>query len=228
MTRSMDWQTLAEKEWNNKAENWHANSKNMWEQGSRKTIIPFLKKHFLNQAKILDIGCGSGYSTNKLEENSFSVIGMDISINMVELATHEYPHLHFQHGDVHALPYANKRFDGILAVNVLEWSEIPINALQEIHRVLKNDGQLCIGVLGPTAGPRNHSYKRLYGKQVMMNTMQPWEFAQLAKENGFDITDNLYVPKQWNAQTVKELPIQAQQALSFMWVFMCKKVGEVL
>lgn len=225
MPKSNDWESHAREKWNHKASVWNENSKEMWDSGSRKDIMPFYRKHIQKGSAILDIGCASGYSTFKLDENNYRVIGMDISDEMINLAKINYPELAFQQGDVNRLPFENKAFDSILAINVLEWVEVPISAIKELHRVLKPNGKLCIGILGPTAGPRQNAFERLSGEKVMMNTMQPWEFAALAKDNGFEITDGMPVHKKWGINLPENLPLQALQALSFMWVFILEKRG---
>ena len=220
-----EWQQFAEQGWDDKAKDWNEKSAEMWEAGSRKQIMDFYLKHTTADDKVLDIGCAGGYSTNKLHDAGMHAEGMDISGEMIQAAKEKYPHISFQKGDVTALPYEAERFDSMLAINVLEWVKVPVMAVRELRRTLKANGRLCIGVLGPTAGPRNHAYDRLYGDKVMMNTMQPWEFEKLAVENGFRVVDGMPSTKRWSRISDKELPIQAQQALSFMWVFILEKTG---
>ena len=160
-----NWKSHAREKWNNKAGAWNENSKAMWDSGSRKEIMPFYKQHLKKDSAILDIGCASGYSTYKLNESGYNVVGMDISDEMIHLAKNHYPNLTFRQGDVNDLPFSDASFDSILAINVLEWVEVPIIAVQELSRVLKDKGKLCIGILGPAAGPRNHAFERLYGKK---------------------------------------------------------------
>src|SRR5690625_2293365 len=125
------------------------------------------------------------------------------------------------------LPLENSTADGILAINVLEWTETPFTGLSELKRILVTNGLLCIGILGPTAGPRANSYPRVYGEKVILNTMMPWEFSQLAAENGFKLIDHFGVfKKEVNKQEISHLPLKLQQALSFMWVFLMKKTEE--
>lgn len=212
--------------WNNKAADWDERSENMWERGSRKDIIPFIEKHLLNDASVLDIGCSSGYSSKKLHEKGYDVAGVDISSEMIQLAERAYndTEITFQQADVNSLPFKNETFDAMVSINVLEWTNIPSHALQEMTRTLKEDGFLCVGILGPTAGPRGHSYDRVYGKGILQNTMMPWEFLRLAKEFGYILIDEMPV---WKSKMTdinpEQLPIQLQQAISFMWVFMLQK-----
>lgn len=226
MKPSDNWQGFAATAWDDKAEGWNDNSKTMWEHGSRKDILPFFTSYIPPAGKALDIGCGSGYSTYKLHEKGYDITGVDLSEKMINLAAEQFPGIPFMQGDVSAMPFSDGAFASILAINVLEWAEVPHEALMEVHRVLQAGGLLCIGVLGPTAGPRQHSYDRLYGKQVMMNTMQSWEFLQMAKADGFTLVDQLHVSKKWGVTMEDHMPAQAKQALSFMTVFLLKKETE--
>ncbi|MFS8630883.1 MAG: class I SAM-dependent methyltransferase, partial [Bacillales bacterium] len=106
----------------------------------------------------------------------------------------------------------------------LEWTENPLRALAEMKRILKDGGKACVGMLGPTAGPRKQSFPRLYGKRVICNTMMPWEFERLALENGWEKVDELTVFKKDALKLPTErLSGELRQALSFMHVFMLEK-----
>ena len=76
------------------------------------------------------------------------------------------PNLSFIIGDLTSLPFENEKFVSVIAINSLEWTEAPLQALNEIKRVLGKEGYACIAILGPTAKPRENSYSRLYGKML--------------------------------------------------------------
>lgn len=221
------WSTGVKRAWDENASNWSAHSKDMWEKGSRKSIMPFCEKHFTEQSQVLDIGCGSGYSTSLLQAKGFQPVGIDVSSEMIRFAQQAYPELPFRQGDIQQLPYKADTFDGILMINVIEWTPSPQEVLQELYRVTQEGGLICAGILGPTAGPRKVSFKRLLGESVIMNTMMPWEFMELAEQTGFNIIDQLIVPKNWENNINGELPSLAQQALSFMTAFMLRKGDDI-
>ena len=53
--------------------------------------------------------------------------------------------------------------------------------------------------------------------------MMPWEFEQLAKEQGFEVVDGIGVYKRGvNEKMLGQLPTELQQSLTFLWVFMLK------
>lgn len=82
-----EWSTLAAEKWDQFAADWHANSDNMWENGSRRTILPFLQKYVsISDGPILDAGCADGYASCKLASIGYAVEGIDIAGEMIRLA----------------------------------------------------------------------------------------------------------------------------------------------
>lgn len=218
-----DWHKVAENKWDERATFWNQNSRDMWNEGSRSTIIPFFKQHITPPSMVLDAGCGDGFGSFKLGEQGYHVTGLDFSHQMIDNATKlvNGETLNFVQGDLAQLPFQNNEFNAIMAVNSIEWTQNPLLVLQEMKRVLIQGGHLCIGILGPTAKPRENSYQRLYGENVICNTMMPWEFQKLALENGFSLVDGHGVYKRDVKESqVGHLPDELKQALSFMWVFM--------
>ncbi|PAV30634.1 SAM-dependent methyltransferase [Virgibacillus profundi] len=228
MSTSFNWKNEAETKWDNRADFWNRKSKNMWDNGSRKDIIPFIENHLVKGSRILDVGCGDGYGSYKLHGSGYDVTGVDLSGEMISLAKKQpgNEQISFLQGDVSELPFETGSFDGIMSINVLEWTENPLVAIKELRRVVKKNGLLCVGLLGPTAGPRTNSYPRLYGESSICNTMMPWEFGKLTKENNLEYMDGFGVYKEGVKEHHKDLPLELKQALTFMWVFMLQKVGE--
>lgn len=226
---AFNWNKEAELQWDNRAQFWNERSVNMWDNGSRKNIIPFVEKHMNKGSKVYDIGCGDGYGSYKLDKAGYDVVGMDLSSEMINRAKKRTvdDKISFIQGDVTDLPFADNSCDGIMSINVLEWTEVPADALKQLSRVLKKDGLLCVGILGPTAGPRSHSYPRVYGEKAIANTMMPWEFEKLAVENNFAYVAGFGVYRdKVKAQNYEGLPRELKQGLTFMWVFMLRKEGE--
>jgi ubiquinone/menaquinone biosynthesis C-methylase UbiE len=226
---TFNWVNEAEKQWNDRSKFWNKNSKEMWEEGSRKGIIPFFLKHVTTATTVCDLGCGDGYGSYKLAQSGYHVVGIDLSEEMIEKAKSQRKseNLQFEKGDISKLDIGKSTFDAVMAINSLEWTESPLAVLNEMKRIVKPDGYACIGILGPTAMPRTNSYRRLYGEEVICNTMMPWEFEQLAKENGWEKLDELPVYKRGaDAINLFNVTTDLKQALSFMWVFMLKRTFE--
>ncbi|WP_147533715.1 class I SAM-dependent methyltransferase [Bacillus marasmi] len=217
------WVEAAEKEWNTRANSWHSQSKEMWETGSRKDIVLFFKQYVNRGARVVDLGCGDGYGSYKLAKAGYAVTGIDVSEEMIEKANSlAQPNLlQFTKGDIAKIDVPDYHYDAVIAINSLEWTESPLQVLEEMKRVVKPGGKACVGILGPTAAPRENSYRRLYGAPVVCNTIMPWEFERLAEENGWRKTAELGVYKRDTEKLSKSsLTKEIRQALTFMTVFM--------
>ncbi|NGQ96862.1 class I SAM-dependent methyltransferase [Brevibacillus sp. SYP-B805] len=225
---SNNWTEHVAQAWNEHAANWHSRSAEMWEKGSRKTILPLFTRLVLPQdGPVLDAGCGDGYASRKLAAAGYRVEGLDLSAEMIALAqerTADALPVRFQQGNVAELPFADDHFAGVLAINVVEFAESPLDVLREFHRVLRPSGILLLGILGPTAGPRQFSYRRLYGEAVIQNTMMPWEAKQLAAENGFQLVEEAPVYREGvSLELANSLTSELRQALSFLTLFALRK-----
>jgi glycogen(starch) synthase len=98
--------------------------------------------------EILDIGGGMARISSAL--NSFrgrSVICADISLDMLKMGQSRCDQdnpLDFVQCDAHTLPFTNKSFNCIIALDLLCHLKTPVSALQEFHRVLTDNGILVI------------------------------------------------------------------------------------
>lgn len=220
-----NWSEEAEKQWDERTKSWSSKSRDMWETGSRKEISPFFAKYVRSGGVVCDLGCGDGYGSLKLSQIGYTVTGIDVSEEMIHKAkeTNIGNTARFIKGDISSLDFPDNSFDAVLAINSLEWTEQPLKVIKEIQRIVKPEGFACVGILGPTAAPRVSSYRRLYDEKVICNTMMPWEFEKLAKENYWGVEDGLGVYKRSGAQLpIGSLSNELKQAVSFMWVFMLR------
>lgn len=226
-----NWSKEAEKQWDEKSSSWSSKSKDMWENGSRKDIVPFFSEIVPAGSSVCDLGCGDGFGSLVLSEAGYKVTGIDVSEEMIARAKAINDNsVQFVKGDISSLPFTDHSFEAVLAINSLEWTEAPLQVLMEMQRVIKPGGFACVGVLGPTAAPRVNSHQRLYGEKVICNTMMPWEFEKLAEENDWKKIGDFGVYKKAADQVPKgALSLELRQSLSFMWVFMIQnnKKGEV-
>lgn len=226
---SGQWSKEAARQWDEFAADWHKRSEQMWEKGSRSTILPFLQRHVsAEQGPILDAGCGDGYASCKLAEYGYQVQGVDIAGEMIRLAQSRqttFPeNVRFQTADISKLPFADGTFAAVMSINVVEFAPAPLQALLELYRVLAPGGILILGILGPTAGPRAHSYRRLYEENTIQNTMMPWEAKQLAAENGFVLLAEEPVYKEGITPDIAgRLSVELREAVSFLTLFALQK-----
>ena len=95
---------------------------------------------------LLDVGCGSGRASIPFARNGVKVIGLDISEQMVLRAKCKSEklgikdHVDYVVGDSENLPFRQNSFDAVLAFGVLHHVPTPQKMLQQMSKVLKNDG----------------------------------------------------------------------------------------
>lgn len=99
-------------------------------------------------ARILDIGCGSGGSTLILREcyPDAAIFAVDQSVDAIEYATNYLceQNVSFFNIDATKMPFPNELFDCCVAKMVFDISTNHIDLLREMVRVLKPQGTLLI------------------------------------------------------------------------------------
>jgi 2-polyprenyl-6-hydroxyphenyl methylase/3-demethylubiquinone-9 3-methyltransferase len=104
--------------------------------------------------KVLDIGCGGGYSCEFLAERGAIVSGIDQSQECIIAAqSHAKTKqlaIDYQYGYAESLPYGDRSFDVVVCVDVLEHVANPQQTVREIHRVLKPGGTFCFDTINRT------------------------------------------------------------------------------
>lgn len=102
-------------------------------------------------AQVIDLGCGSGYSTHQLTVQfpDAQVTGVDVCQNRLSQAKQDYPDQQFILSDTLKLPFGDHCIDLIVADMVLPWVNDIERWFTEIARVLTVDGVLLFTTLGP-------------------------------------------------------------------------------
>jgi arsenite methyltransferase len=101
--------------------------------------------HVPADARVLDVGCGSGWATRLLAEYALNgrVTGIDISDEMIRLARESsllFPNVDYQTASAEQLPFADGEFTHAFSMESLYYyTNIPA-ALREIHRTLQGGG----------------------------------------------------------------------------------------
>lgn len=97
--------------------------------------LDMLKK--LNPNRILDVGCGEGYTLEKLRRNRIGdyLEGIEYLQEAIDLGKALRPEIKIKKGSIYELPYKDNSFDMVLCTEVLEHLEDPRKGLKEILRV---------------------------------------------------------------------------------------------
>jgi len=100
-------------------------------------LLGELKK--LKPESILDVGCGEGFTLNKLQEAKIGkrLEGIEYMDDAIQLGKKMHPTLTIKKGDIYKLPYKADTFDLVICSEVMEHLENPEEALAELKRVSK-------------------------------------------------------------------------------------------
>ena len=97
-------------------------------------------------ARLLDIACGPGHVAAAAARRGASVIGIDFSASMIDLATKLHPDLEFQEGDAEELGFTNQSFDAVVMNFGMLHLARPEAAIAEAFRVLRSGGRYAFTV----------------------------------------------------------------------------------
>jgi SAM-dependent methyltransferase len=95
-------------------------------------------------ARVLDIGCGTGYGTAELAQRARSATGIDISADAIVYARQHYPTAAFVAASATSVPFPAASFDLITAFEVIEHLENWHELLIEVRRLLHPNGTFLV------------------------------------------------------------------------------------
>jgi methionine biosynthesis protein MetW len=153
------------------------------EQGNDFSKIAPLWKETPLLLKVLDLGCGAGTVSEQLVKNGHEVHGIDIQDEAVKRAC--LRGLKAQVHDINnGIPFEDKIFDVVLAPDILEHLFDPQFILDELHRVLKNDGYAIVVL--PLHFDIIQRLKILFGRGIVLyehlgysKNFRPWNYIHI-------------------------------------------------
>lgn len=126
---------------------------------------------------VLDIACGEGYGSYLLAGTAKTVIGVDLSEEVIRHARSKYviPNLEFLQGDCTRIPLGDSSVDMVVSFETIEHHNQHEAMLGEIKRVLRPDGVLVIST------PERHLLNKLTQQrnEYHVKELSLAEFAQL-------------------------------------------------
>ncbi|MCX6812238.1 MAG: class I SAM-dependent methyltransferase [Candidatus Berkelbacteria bacterium] len=121
-------------------------------------------KRFADQVKgrrILDVGCGTGDYTSMFSHDRNEVIGVDINDFRQKKFVKKFDFIKY---DGKKLPFTNQEFDVVVSFDVIEHVENDLFFLNEIHRVLKKNGEVFLAT--PNRTRFSNMLMKIAGKPV--------------------------------------------------------------
>jgi trans-aconitate methyltransferase len=146
--------------------------------------------------RILDIGCGTGHITADIADavgSEGAVVGLDVSIEMVERARTAHPHLEIRHADATDF-CSSDPFDAVYSNAALHWIDDQDALLKSVTDALRPGGRF-VGEMGAVGNIFEilDALETVAGKNGIEATI-PWYFPTLGsytsklEEHGFEVS----------------------------------------
>ena len=141
---------------------------------------------------VLELAAGTGLIAKHIVNAAAHIEATDASPEMILEAKRDNrsAKLHFSVQDMFRLPYAEESFDVVIVSNALHIVPQPEKALQEIKRVLKDDGML----IAPTFTHAGNSFfgkvKAFFMKRAGFPLHSKWtseEYLRFLRQNGWSV-----------------------------------------
>ena len=187
-------------------------SKYLWVTGTSKTAKEFsyaLKDRIIGNDKvkknILEIASNDGTFLKPFKEAGHSVLGIDPAKNIVEMAkSNGIPTLcAFFNNDFakHYIIENNKKFDVILARNVIAHTPNPLNFLEGINTLLSENGYAFVEFHDAFHILKGYQYDSIYHEHYSYFFLN--SFSRAAQENELKVIDVIESPISGGALIVK-------------------------
>ncbi|WP_416900066.1 MAG: class I SAM-dependent methyltransferase [Minwuia sp.] len=150
--------------------------------------------------RILDLGCGDGYLTEKLVQAGCDVVGVDAGADMIRVAREKGLNAHVMDG--HALDF-DAEFDAVFSNAALHWMLQPEKVVAGVKRALRPGGRFVgeFGGHGNVAACLTAMIAVLNARGVDGAAHSPWyfptpeEYGSLLTAAGFQVHTADLIPR---------------------------------
>ena len=120
---------------------------NVINRKANQALCAAVEKQIAPSDDVLECACGTGLLTGVIAPRCKSLLATDFSAKMLKRAKRKfgkYGNVRFEQTNILQLPYADARFDTVVAANVIHLLDEPYQALRELERVCKPGGKIII------------------------------------------------------------------------------------
>ena len=140
----------------------------------------------------LELATGTGLIAKNIVNAAAHIEATDASAEMIAEAKRDNhsAKLHFSVQDMFRLPYANQSFNVVIVSNALHIVPQPEKALQEIKRVLKDDGTLIAPTFTHAGNSFRGKVKAFFMKLAGFPLYSRWtseEYLRFLRQNGWTV-----------------------------------------
>ena len=141
---------------------------------------------------VLELATGTGLIAKHIVNAAALVEATDASAEMIAEAKRDNhsAKLHFSAQDMFRLPYANQSFDVVIVSNALHIVPQPEKALQEIKRVLKDDGVLIAPTFTHAGSSFSGMVRAFFMRMAGFPLRSKWtseEYLRFLRQNGWAV-----------------------------------------
>ena len=141
---------------------------------------------------VLELATGTGLIAKHIVNAAAHIEATDASPEMILEAKRDNrsAKLHFSVQDMFRLPYAEQSFDVVIVSNALHIVPQPEKALQEIQRVLKEDGVLIAPTFTHAGNPFSGKVRAFFMKLAGFPLHSKWtseEYLRFLRQNGWTV-----------------------------------------
>jgi ubiquinone/menaquinone biosynthesis C-methylase UbiE len=184
-------------------ESWYETRRGARTAGVERRLLASLLGSGPSGKSVLEVGCGTGYFTEWLDERYGRAVGLDYSAEMLREIRRHGRTFPVVRGDANRLPFESESFDTVAFITTLEFLDEPQLALQEAARVARRE--IILLWLNPfsvaalrrmrTPGPLLSQVRPLTAREVRMmllgcgagrvdgiswaSALFPWPFSRL-------------------------------------------------
>jgi ubiquinone/menaquinone biosynthesis C-methylase UbiE len=118
-------------------------SDTFWPERLQRRVVGMLDGDGIDH--VLDVGCGTGLTSEHLAERAGQVEAIDHSTpQLVEATKRGLPGVRFLRADAECIPFEDGTFDAVVSVGAIIYFPHPVAALEEAHRVTRPGGEILI------------------------------------------------------------------------------------
>ena len=141
---------------------------------------------------VLELATGTGLIAKHIVNAAAHIEATDTSAEMIAEAKRDNrsAKLYFSVQDMFCLPYANQSFNVVIVSNALHIVPQPEKALQEIKRVLKDDGVLIAPTFTHAGNSFTGKFRAFFMKLAGFPLRSKWpseEYLRFLRQNGWAV-----------------------------------------
>jgi len=169
-----------------------------WQNVWRKIEAP----HIANEVRkgpagaILDLGTGTGFYAASLAEAGLTVVGLDISLQMLLLAQSFMQHrVPLVQASAAQIPFRNETFSQVIAARVLSQIDEVDRVFGEVSRILKPGGAFIVSEVDP-AHPYRATALPLGGRKIRVRTFKRTRASLIRRARSFGsfyVSDQIWI-----------------------------------